>query len=515
MEVSEQRAQRRVTVSLRIKLRYQTLDAFISKFATNLSVGGMFINSKAPKPVGTELRFELRLADNSPIIAGRGVVRWTRKYDAKAPRQPHGMGVQFIQLSANSKKLIQRVVDHKAAQGDPNAHAASIPHTPAGDAPSSDVAKTATVAENAQENSAPKQPAVATQSAPGAKGPLDAREPNLETALRRARALTNTLGDDDFDRTLSELRAPTPMPTLSIDQVSSALDKLAVPTHAQALTEPTAPHVLEGAAEEESAESAESNDAATEFREDPTLANARGLEAWHNDESNGRSADIQASLAGAADDREPATEDREPAAEDREPVTDETTTNDLEPITNDLEPMAEERTPVSNEAVGESLESIDLDDFVAELADDDLEEVEPQPIQDDIGSLDVTNPLEVSAPESEITTDDLSKDLAAAALDPEGLIASDFAELGSDTDHPPMAEGTPDLASFADPPDADIQALRSTATQPAPIDDGLDGFVAEIPPGDFAAATAAQAESAETNGKKKGFFKRIFRGKKE
>ena len=95
---------------LRIKLRYQDVDTFIDKFAINLSRGGMFIASRSPKAIGTEIRFELKLADTSTVISGVGVVRWTRDFDPEKPRSAHGMGIEFVELSENSKSIIAGVV---------------------------------------------------------------------------------------------------------------------------------------------------------------------------------------------------------------------------------------------------------------------------------------------------------------------------------------------------------------------------------------------------------------------
>ena len=74
MSVDEKRVARRAPVVLRIKLRYDSVDNFVQKFATNLSPGGMFISTRTPKPPGTAIKFELRLADDSQVIAGSGNV---------------------------------------------------------------------------------------------------------------------------------------------------------------------------------------------------------------------------------------------------------------------------------------------------------------------------------------------------------------------------------------------------------------------------------------------------------
>ncbi len=117
MSGREKRDSQRVPVALRIKLRFRKIDTFVSKFATNISTCGMFISSRKPKKPGTQLRFELCLADNSTLIAGRGEVMWVYPYDPTQTATPHGMGIRFIGLSNASKELIARMVALRVQQG--------------------------------------------------------------------------------------------------------------------------------------------------------------------------------------------------------------------------------------------------------------------------------------------------------------------------------------------------------------------------------------------------------------
>jgi uncharacterized protein (TIGR02266 family) len=118
MTADDKRAAHRHPVALRIRLRYTQVEQFISKFATNLSRGGMFLATKSPRPVGTTLRFEIVLADNSPVIEGTGEVRWVADYDRDDPSAPHGMGVRFIELTPASAALLDKVLALRAARGD-------------------------------------------------------------------------------------------------------------------------------------------------------------------------------------------------------------------------------------------------------------------------------------------------------------------------------------------------------------------------------------------------------------
>ncbi len=116
------RAGERHPVSIRIKLRYPDVATFIQKYAMNISRGGIFINTKTPKPVGTELRFEFLLAAGEvleSIIRGEGEVQWVRQFDPAHPTKLHGMGIRFTRLDSESQTVIERALAWRAAHGPP------------------------------------------------------------------------------------------------------------------------------------------------------------------------------------------------------------------------------------------------------------------------------------------------------------------------------------------------------------------------------------------------------------
>jgi uncharacterized protein (TIGR02266 family) len=102
---------------VRVRLRYPDLDTFVERFAANVTRGGVFIASRAPRPVGAEFPFEVQLATGQVALAGAGKVIWVKEFNPSEPTRPHGMGVQFTALSAASRVVLQRMLAVKDRLG--------------------------------------------------------------------------------------------------------------------------------------------------------------------------------------------------------------------------------------------------------------------------------------------------------------------------------------------------------------------------------------------------------------
>jgi hypothetical protein len=87
---------------LTINKEFESFDAFIQEYVTNISRTGAFIRAQAPLPVGTKvnLRFTV-IMDDIETIEGVGEVVRVEK---------DGMGVVFCELEAYSKALIDRLL---------------------------------------------------------------------------------------------------------------------------------------------------------------------------------------------------------------------------------------------------------------------------------------------------------------------------------------------------------------------------------------------------------------------
>ena len=107
---------KRTPVTLKIKFKSETLEQFIERYAVDVSQGGIFIRTKEPLAVGTQMRFEFQLRDASPLIAGEGTVVWTRENDPSRPAIAPGMGVRFDRLAEGSQGVLERILAEKAKQ---------------------------------------------------------------------------------------------------------------------------------------------------------------------------------------------------------------------------------------------------------------------------------------------------------------------------------------------------------------------------------------------------------------
>src|SRR5512142_490600 len=109
----------RTPVTLKIKFKSATLDQFIERYSVDVSHGGIFIRTKDPLAVGTQLRFEFQLQDASPLISGEGTVVWTREHDPARVGVAPGMGVRFDKLAPESQAVLEKILAQKKEAVEP------------------------------------------------------------------------------------------------------------------------------------------------------------------------------------------------------------------------------------------------------------------------------------------------------------------------------------------------------------------------------------------------------------
>ncbi len=97
------RSEERVTINK----EFESFDAFIHEYVTNISRSGVFIRSKNPLPVGTTVNLKFTvIMDDIETIEGTGQV-------VRTELDPPGMGVVFNEVTSYSEDLIDRLLSRR------------------------------------------------------------------------------------------------------------------------------------------------------------------------------------------------------------------------------------------------------------------------------------------------------------------------------------------------------------------------------------------------------------------
>jgi uncharacterized protein (TIGR02266 family) len=115
--MADARKDKRTLLSMKIRYKSATLEDFIERYSNDISRGGVFIKAKKPLAVGTLLKFEFMLQDQSTLIHGVGRVVWRREESEADDHNPAGMGIKFIKMDPESRSVVQRIAEGRAHPG--------------------------------------------------------------------------------------------------------------------------------------------------------------------------------------------------------------------------------------------------------------------------------------------------------------------------------------------------------------------------------------------------------------
>ncbi|MGB0679352.1 MAG: PilZ domain-containing protein [Polyangiales bacterium] len=98
-----ERRENRVTINK----EFESFDAFVHEYVTNISRSGVFVKSKQPLAVGTQVNLKFTvIMDDVETIEGLGQV-------VRVEEDPPGMGLVFVELSQYSQHLIERLLTNR------------------------------------------------------------------------------------------------------------------------------------------------------------------------------------------------------------------------------------------------------------------------------------------------------------------------------------------------------------------------------------------------------------------
>lgn len=97
-------------VPIRVQVEYESVDDFLADYSSNISLGGMFIQTDQPLDLGTRFRLRFKLPDRTKTVETFGVVRWVVPDDGTPGTVP-GMGIQFDDLSSTDKRAVEKLLE--------------------------------------------------------------------------------------------------------------------------------------------------------------------------------------------------------------------------------------------------------------------------------------------------------------------------------------------------------------------------------------------------------------------
>ncbi|MBK9519715.1 MAG: TIGR02266 family protein [Anaeromyxobacter sp.] len=92
-----------------IPVAYRSVGSFLSDWATNISQGGLFINTRKPLPLGAAVKILLQLPGEQAPSALEGRVARVTGYD-NAQNMVPGMGIEFTDVTPARREELERFV---------------------------------------------------------------------------------------------------------------------------------------------------------------------------------------------------------------------------------------------------------------------------------------------------------------------------------------------------------------------------------------------------------------------
>jgi uncharacterized protein (TIGR02266 family) len=105
--MSDKRVEERITINK----EFESFDAFIQEYVTNISKTGVFVRTQTPLAVGTRVNLHFSvIMDDIETIEGVGEVVRVESGDGS---NGGGMGVVFVELSHYSRDLLDKMLTRR------------------------------------------------------------------------------------------------------------------------------------------------------------------------------------------------------------------------------------------------------------------------------------------------------------------------------------------------------------------------------------------------------------------
>ena len=102
----DKRREERITINK----EFESFDAFIQEYITNISKTGVFVRTQSPLPIGTKVNLHFSvIMDDIETIEGVGEVVRVETNESGTM----GMGVVFRELSSYSRDLLEKLLTRR------------------------------------------------------------------------------------------------------------------------------------------------------------------------------------------------------------------------------------------------------------------------------------------------------------------------------------------------------------------------------------------------------------------
>ena len=203
------RESRRLLRDLGVRLSAPGEDGELDARTRDVAIGGMFVATPEPRPVGTAMHFALEVgpADAPEEISGEATVVWVRT-EAGGPDQPAGMGMQFSRVEPPGEERLAMLFSERPAEAAVAAPAAGTEAPPSSPVDSETADAEVAAAPDGAEGAPEPEPDPASESeavelAPAApeeaEDPLEEAEDPLEAAGANEDETFEAASDDDGD----------------------------------------------------------------------------------------------------------------------------------------------------------------------------------------------------------------------------------------------------------------------------------------------------------------------------
>lgn len=97
-------------IPIQLLVDYKDGGNYLFDFCKDLGEGGVFIETKEPKPMGSTLELTFTIPDSKETLSTKGTVMWVQEFIEGRDDLTPGMGIQFVSFTPEHRKTLEAFV---------------------------------------------------------------------------------------------------------------------------------------------------------------------------------------------------------------------------------------------------------------------------------------------------------------------------------------------------------------------------------------------------------------------